>query len=104
MERPGNVVADVALDWLGKNHRNKFFLWMHLYDPHYPYRPPAPYSEPYKDRPYDWEIAFADAQVGRLIAYLRATDSIATLSSCSQAIMEKVSASTARRLMASLST
>ncbi len=72
MERPGNLVADVALDWLGKNRKNKFFLWMHLYDPHYPYRPPAPYSEQYKDRPYDGEIAFADAQVGRLIAFLKA--------------------------------
>ena len=72
MERPGNVVADVALDWLAKNHGSKFLLWMHLYDPHYPYRPPAPYSEQYKDRLYDGEIAFADAQVGRLIAYLKA--------------------------------
>jgi arylsulfatase A-like enzyme/Flp pilus assembly protein TadD len=72
MERPGNVVADVALDWLAENHGKKFFLWMHLYDPHYPYRPPAPYSEQYKDRPYDGEIAFADAQVGRLVAYLKA--------------------------------
>ena len=72
MERPGNAVADVALDWLGKNHSNKFFLWMHLYDPHYPYRPPAPYNEQYKDRPYDGEIAFADAQVGRLINFLKA--------------------------------
>src|SRR4029077_11435770 len=42
------------------------------YDPHYPYRPPAPYSEQYKDGLYDGEIAFADAQVGRLIAYLKA--------------------------------
>ena len=64
MERPGNVVADVALDWLSKNHGGKFFLWMHLYDPHYPYRPPAPYGEEYKDRPYDGEIAFADANNG----------------------------------------
>jgi arylsulfatase A-like enzyme/cytochrome c-type biogenesis protein CcmH/NrfG len=72
MERPGNVVADAALDWLSKNRKNKFFLWMHLYDPHYPYRPPAPYSEQYKDRPYDGEIAFADAQVGRLIGFLKA--------------------------------
>jgi arylsulfatase A-like enzyme/Flp pilus assembly protein TadD len=72
MERPGNVVAEVALDWLGKNRQNKFFLWMHLYDPHYPYRPPPPYSEQYKDRLYDGEIAFADAQVGRLITFLKA--------------------------------
>ena len=71
MERPGNAVADVALDWLAKNDQKKFFLWMHLYDPHYPYRPPAPYSVEYKDRPYDGEIAFADAQVGRLMRFLK---------------------------------
>ena len=71
MERPGNVVADVALDWLAKNYQKKFFLWMHLYDPHSPYHPPAPYSEEYKGRPYDGEIAFADAQVGRLIQFLK---------------------------------
>lgn len=72
MERPGNIVADVALDWLGKNYKTSFLLWMHLYDPHYPYRPPPPYSEQYKDRPYDGEIAFADSQIGRLIAFLKA--------------------------------
>jgi arylsulfatase A-like enzyme/Flp pilus assembly protein TadD len=71
MERPGNVVADLTLDWLSKNHTKKFFLWMHLYDPHYPYRPPPPYDAEYKDRPYDGEIAFADAQVGRLIRFLK---------------------------------
>ena len=72
MERPGNLVADVTLDWLAKNSGKKFFLWMHLYDPHFPYRPPAPYADEYKDRPYDGEIAFADAQVGRLIRFLKA--------------------------------
>ncbi|HEX6504690.1 MAG TPA: sulfatase-like hydrolase/transferase [Terriglobales bacterium] len=71
MERPGNVVADQVLEWLGKNYQNRFFLWMHLYDPHYPYRPPAPYSEEYKSRPYDGEIAFADEQVGRLLRFLK---------------------------------
>src|SRR5215471_10068281 len=71
MERPANVVADVALDWLGKNYQKKFLLWMHLYDPHYPYRPPAPYDGEYKDRPYDGEIAFADSQVARLIDFLK---------------------------------
>jgi len=71
MERPGNVVADAALDWLANNYQKKFFLWMHLYDPHYPYRPPAPYNEQYASHLYDGEIAFADAQVGRLIHFLK---------------------------------
>ena len=71
MERPGNVVADQALDWLGQNYQKKLLLWMHLYDPHYPYKPPAPYAQEYASHPYDGEIAFADAQVGRLIQFLK---------------------------------
>jgi arylsulfatase A-like enzyme/cytochrome c-type biogenesis protein CcmH/NrfG len=71
MERPGNLVADQVLGWLGKNSNAPFFLWMHLYDPHFPYRPPAPYSEEYKSHPYDGEIAFADEQVGRVIRFLK---------------------------------
>ncbi len=71
MERPGNIAADVALDWLAKNSQKSFFLWMHLYDPHFPYHPPEPYSREYADRPYDGEIAFADEQVGRLLKFLK---------------------------------
>jgi arylsulfatase A-like enzyme/Flp pilus assembly protein TadD len=71
MERPGDVVADQALEWLDKNYQKRFFLWMHLYDPHYPYRPPAPYSHEYASHLYDGEIAFADAQVGRLLQFLK---------------------------------
>jgi arylsulfatase A-like enzyme/Flp pilus assembly protein TadD len=71
MERPGNVVADLTLDWLAKNWQKKFFLWMHLYDPHAPYNPPEPYNHEYADRLYDGEIAFADAQLGRVIGFLK---------------------------------
>src|SRR6478672_5183218 len=71
MERPGNVVADQTLEWLGKNYQKQFFLWMHFYDPHHPYQPPEPFAAEYRDRPYDGEIAFADSQVGRLITFLK---------------------------------
>lgn len=71
MERSGDQVVDQALTWLNQNRRKKFLVWMHLYEPHYPYRPPAPYSEQYASHPYDGEIAFADAQVGRLVRYLK---------------------------------
>jgi arylsulfatase A-like enzyme/Flp pilus assembly protein TadD len=71
MERPGNVVADVTLNWLATHSQKKFFLWMHLYDPHFPYHPPEPYSREYASRPYDGEIAFADEQVGRLLRFLK---------------------------------
>ena len=71
MSRPGNVVADTMLDWLGKNWQKKFFLWMHLYDPHLPYNPPEPYRTEYAGRLYDGGIAFADEQVGRLVRFLK---------------------------------
>ncbi len=71
MERPGNVVADTTLDWLSKNSQKPFFLWMHLYDPHFPYRPPEPYATEYAAHLYDGEIAFADEQIGRLVRYLK---------------------------------
>lgn len=71
MERPGNVVADQALAWLSGNYQKPFFLWMHLYDPHYPYNPPPPFREEYKTHLYDGEIAFADQQVGRLLQFLK---------------------------------
>jgi len=29
-------VGDRLWNGLGKNYHNKFFLWMHLYDPHFP--------------------------------------------------------------------
>jgi arylsulfatase A-like enzyme/Tfp pilus assembly protein PilF len=71
MERPANQVIDQALQWLAKPRRKPFFLWVHLYDPHYPYKPPAPFSETYKSNLYDGEIAFADTQLGRLLGDLK---------------------------------
>ena len=70
MKRPGDQVVDEALKWLDHHPPQPVFLWVHLYDAHNPYRLPAPYAERYRERPYDGEIAFADAQVGRLMKAL----------------------------------
>jgi arylsulfatase A-like enzyme/Flp pilus assembly protein TadD len=71
MDRRGDQVMDEALRWLRLNPPRPIFLWVHLYDPHAPYTPPEPYASRYRTHPYDGEIAFADAQVGRLFAFLR---------------------------------
>ena len=71
VERRGDRVVDEALKWLRLDPKPPLFLWVHLYDPHAPYNPPEPYADRYRARPYDGEIAFADAQVGRLLAFLR---------------------------------
>ena len=70
MKRPGNQVVDEALKWLSHPPSQPLFLWVHLYDAHSPYRPPAPFAAPYPGRPYDGEIAFVDSQVGRLMTAL----------------------------------
>lgn len=71
MERRGDVVVDEALSWLKRPPHRPFFLWVHLYDPHFPYTPPEPYASRFRAHPYDGEIAFDDAQVGRLMAALK---------------------------------
>jgi tetratricopeptide (TPR) repeat protein len=68
-ERVGAEVVDRALRWLG-GRRRPFFAFVHLYDPHTPYEPPRPFSGRYPGRPYDGEVAYADAQLGRLMAFL----------------------------------
>jgi len=68
--RAGESVAH-ALAWLNKTPHRPFFLWLHLYDPHNPYDPPEPYSTEYRGHLYDGEIAYADHELGKLIAWLK---------------------------------
>jgi arylsulfatase A-like enzyme/tetratricopeptide (TPR) repeat protein len=74
VQKPGNEVMDVALDWLEEKKNAPFFAWIHLYDPHTPYEPPEPYLSEYRSRGltglYDGEIAFMDEQIGRCISWL----------------------------------
>ncbi len=44
-DRPANETIDSALGWLdARDPQRPFFLWTHLFDPHCPYNPPAPYD------------------------------------------------------------
>jgi arylsulfatase A-like enzyme/Tfp pilus assembly protein PilF len=46
-----------------------WFTWVHLYDPHEPYRAPEPYASQHE--PYDAEVAYVDATIGTLLARLQ---------------------------------
>ena len=101
-ERPASAVVDRAIAWLDRRARPTlpappavpappgtpappaappalpgspalpaFFLWLHLYDPHAPYEPPAEYRARVQTL-YDGEIAYADAQLERLLESVRA--------------------------------
>ncbi len=70
-ERRGEEVTRVAGDWLDKHASEPFFLFLHYFDPHLPYRPPAPFDSIYADDPYAGEIAYTDRCVGQVIDKLK---------------------------------
>jgi arylsulfatase A-like enzyme/Flp pilus assembly protein TadD len=78
-ERPGTEVVTLALDWYRKNEGKKRFLWVHLYDPHAPYLPPAPFRERYAGDLYLGEVAATDAALGPLLELLEEKEKGSTL-------------------------
>jgi choline-sulfatase len=69
-ERTADRVSASALTWLG-TAREPFMLFLHYYDPHYTYDPPAAFRDVAGGNLYDGEIAFTDQEIGKVIAYLR---------------------------------
>jgi arylsulfatase len=95
-ERPAQSVTDAAIKLLEKEGSGpNLFLFVHYFDPHWPYTPPSSYNEMYKDDrvAHQWfvqsqgkygsfagrekalnyagEISYMDEHVGRLIDYLK---------------------------------
>jgi len=75
LQRPGDEVTPRAIRWLEDEAHRPFFLWVHYFDPHTPYEPPAAYrgrTAPSDPRVgfYDGEVAFMDAEIGKLLAAL----------------------------------
>ncbi|HET9368832.1 MAG TPA: sulfatase-like hydrolase/transferase, partial [Vicinamibacterales bacterium] len=69
-ERRADAVVSRALDWIG-GQSSKFFAWVHVFDPHAPYRPPDDFLSRYRSQPYDGEVAFVDHAFGPLFDRLR---------------------------------
>lgn len=69
-DRPAEYTVDAAVEWLDRlADDEKFFLWIHLYDPHAVYNPPPRFRDAYKTHLYAGEIAYMDEQIGRLLAH-----------------------------------
>ncbi len=65
-ERAGAVTAARAAEWLAAQRGRPVFAWVHLWEPHVPYAPPAPFAARFADR-YQGEVAAADAALGALL-------------------------------------
>jgi len=68
-EIPADVVYAKFNRWLKKKGQQRFFAWVHFYDPHAPYEPPEEYR---KNRGslsdlYDGEVAHTDVYVGKIV-------------------------------------
>ena len=71
-ERPAPVVVDRAVNWI-RQRDGRWFAWVHLYDPHAPYRPPPPFDREYGSQPYYGEVAATDQALAPLLAAARGT-------------------------------
>ena len=59
--------------WLDARPADRpFFAWVHFYDPHAPYDPPAAQRQRHADDLYQGEIAFVDQEIGQLLDLLAA--------------------------------
>jgi len=75
-ERPASEVVPLARAWIAARTKagERWFAWVHVFDPHSPYRPPPPFDAQYAGRPYYGEVAATDAALGPLLADVRAAD------------------------------
>jgi arylsulfatase A-like enzyme/Flp pilus assembly protein TadD len=67
-DRPGPETVGAALRWIESQGDRPYFAFIHLYDPHFPYRPPEPYASRHRERPYDGEVEATDAALGPLLS------------------------------------
>ena len=80
-ERRADAVVSSALDWIGRQS-GKWFVWVHVYDPHVTYDPPAEWKTRFPADPYLGEVSWTDSALGvlfdRLSAQPRPTLTIVT--------------------------
>ena len=78
-ERPATDVVRLARAWISSrasqppapSNQPPWFVWLHVFDPHAPYRPPPPFDTQYASRPYDGEVAATDAALAPLLDDVR---------------------------------
>lgn len=83
-ERLGEETTQFALEWLNEHNDEKFFLFLHYYDPHFTFAPPEPYDSLFQDDTvpdplslkyqrnlYAGEIAYTDHCIGRVVDKLK---------------------------------
>jgi arylsulfatase A-like enzyme len=66
-ERKGSETVGRAVKWRQAQGSEPTFSWVHVYEPHFPYRPPEPFAARFRSDPYEGEVAAVDAELAPLI-------------------------------------
>ncbi len=80
VERRAEDVVARARRWIDAQS-GPWFVWVHVYDPHAPYDPPAPFSAEYAADPYAGEIAYTDAALAPLLDDAERADALVVVTS-----------------------
>jgi len=95
-ERRAAATTDRVLAWLDGQHEKPVFVWIHYFDPHWPFEAPQPFAGMFRkdaglvqfleeravpnprnpevvkwNNGYDCEIAYTDSQLGRVFEKIR---------------------------------
>jgi len=66
-QRRAPATTRAVIEWLEARRGAPYFLWVHYFDPHYPYTPPGPYDElfyPEYEGPADGSIPYVCGVAG----------------------------------------
>lgn len=69
-ERKAEAVVASALEWLKRQEKEPWFLWIHCWDPHDPYDPPEPFKTQYANSLYDGEVAYVDFALEKVLRFI----------------------------------
>jgi arylsulfatase A-like enzyme/Flp pilus assembly protein TadD len=70
LQRSGRLTEEIARRWIAERTSRRFFLLLHLFEPHAPYEPEEPFKSKFANA-YDGEIATADSIVGEFLRDLK---------------------------------
>jgi arylsulfatase A-like enzyme/TolA-binding protein len=71
VQRAGADTVTAAARWIDGRSSPKFFVFVHIYEPHKPYSPPARFAAA---GAYDGEVEHADEIIGGLLDHLRSKE------------------------------
>jgi arylsulfatase A-like enzyme/Tfp pilus assembly protein PilF len=75
-ERRGPDTVRAATRWIESVHGQRFFAFVHLYEPHFPYEPGEPFASRFRSDPYAGEVAATDAALRPLLEPLLAAGAL----------------------------